>query len=535
MMSSHSTRHRRPAEGQSEADSVVTLRYHELTKHSYHSVRRRAYALDWANQPSPYKRYLELERQSLPQAVPADLLPTLKLLNCLSQPGSPTSRGPANLAVLSALCHLGYGITAQKVSPGRVYSLRAAPSAGALFPCELYLCLRGVERLTDGIYHYAPEDHSLSCLRQGDFLAHLRAAAGDHPALAGADIIFVISAIWWRSGWKYSDRSYRYCLHDTGHLAGNLLLAGKALGYQPAVVYDFVDDEVNHLLGLNSEREAALALVACCSDKPGMALPASLLPPASIAPAYRPLSAQEATYPLILEAHAATSLTGARALTAARSCQLAEPPSPADRGQPSFPLPDPAAVSSPQRLPETIARRRSSRSFACQPIPAEALSALLASIVISYPSDQAALPPLDVAVIVNDVEGLPPGAYRYNAARHCLVQIRDGDLRTWAAYLSLEQRLCGNAAASIFLLADLERLAAQDGERAYRRAHIEAGLRGEFVYLAGRALGWGCSGIGAFYDDQVAEFLKVKPGTGVIYELVVGMESPDERVVECNA
>ena len=301
------------------------------------------------------------------------------------------------------------------------------------------------------------------------------------------------------------------------------------------MVYDFVDDEVNHLLGLNSEREAALALVACCSDKPGMALPASLLPPASIAPAYRPLSAQEATYPLILEAHAATSLTGARALTAARSCQLAEPPSPADRGQPSFPLPDPAAVSSPQRLPETIARRRSSRSFACQPIPAEVLSALLASIVVSYPSDQAALPPLDVAVIVNDVEGLPPGAYCYDAARHRLVQIREGDLRTWAAYLSLEQRLCGNAAASIFLLADLERLAAQDGERAYRRAHIEAGLRGEFVYLAGRALGWGCSGIGAFYDDQVAEFFEVKPGTGVIYELVVGMESPDERVVECNA
>ncbi|MDH7487199.1 MAG: SagB/ThcOx family dehydrogenase [Anaerolineae bacterium] len=533
-MSSYSPKHRRAAGEQPVAGTAVTLRYHEQTKHSYTSVRREAYTLDWANQPSPYKQYLEAERLSLPQEVSGDLPPTLELLRRLAEPGSSAPCRPAGLGELSTLCQLGYGITAQKVYPGLVYDLRAAPSAGALFPCELYVALRGVEGVADGVYHYAPADHSLGCLRRGDFLPVLQAAAGGHPALAGANLIFVISAIWWRSSWKYRQRAYRYCLHDTGHLAGNLLLAGKALGYRPALVYDFVDGEVNRLLGLEVQREAALALVACCSGEPAAPSPAPPPLPA-IAPACRPLSPQEVTYPLILDTHAATCLSDVQALAAARRGVLVQTVLAGGEAQPSFLLPDPTAAASAQPLPETIARRRSSRSFVCQSVSPVALSALLAATAAGYPGDLAAPPPLEVAVIVNAVEGIAPGAYRYDAAHHRLLQVREGDLRSWAAYLSLEQQLCGNAAAVIFLLADLEKLAARGGERAYRRTLIEAGLRGEFIYLVSRALGLGCSGIGAFYDDQVVEFFEAAPGTAVIYELAVGMESPDGRIVECNS
>ena len=533
-MSSHSPTHKRSTEERSPTSAAVTLRYHERTKHSYYSVRREAYTLDWANQPSPYKRYLELERQPLPKQSPAGLPPTLELLRSLDEPnGAP--RGPASLAELSALCHLGYGITAQKVYPGLTYELRAAPSAGALFPCELYLCLRGVKGLPDGVYHYAPDEHSLNRLRQGDFLPHLRAAAGHHPTLAGADLIFIISAMWWRSGWKYRERAYRYCLHDAGHLAGNLLLASKGLGYRPAIVYDFVDEEVSGLLGLDERREAPLVLLPCCLGQPCPAPPSAPPPPPPIAPAYRPLSAQEVSYPLILETHRATCLPDREALMVARSREPGQPAMPAERETwPALTLPDPVAAYSPQPLPETIARRRSSRSFTHQPISIEALSTLLATTVVGYPSDQAASRPLDVALIVNAVQGAEPGVYRYHARDHSLLRVREGNFRAWAAYLALEQRMCGDAAVAFFLLADLERLTAQGGERAYRRAHIEAGLRGELVYLAGRALGLGCSGVGAFYDDQAAEFLELPPGVDVIYELVVGVEVPDERVMERN-
>lgn len=533
-MSTHSPTHERPTEERPPASAAVTLRYHELTKHSYYSVRRETYSLDWANQPSPYKRYLKSERQPLPKGSLAGLPPTLELLRSLNEPNGPV-RGPASLTELSALCHLGYGITAQKFYPSLIYELRAAPSAGALFPSELYLCLRGVEGLPDGVYHYASDDHSLSRLRSGDFLPHLRKAAGHHPTLAGADLIFIISAIWWRSSWKYRDRAYRYCLHDAGHLAGNLLLAAKGLGYRPAVVYDFVDEEVSRLLGLDGQREAPLVLVSCCLGRSAPAPSAAPQPLPPIAPAYQPLSARETTYPLISEAHNATCLPDMEALRATRSREPGPPTLFAEREElPSFPLPDPAAVHSPQPLSETIARRRSSRGFAHQPISIEALSRLLAAAVAGHPSDQAVSRSLDVALIVNAVEGVEPGVYHYDAIGHQLLRVRGGNFRAWAAYLSLEQQMCGDAAAVLFFLADLERLTAGGGERAYRRAHIEAGLRGEWVYLAGRALGLGCSGIGAFYDDQVDEFLEAPPGANVIYGLAVGMEVPDERVVERN-
>jgi len=475
-----------------------------------------------------------IERQPLPPARPADKLPpTLELLRHLDELGG-TLRGPVNLNELSVLCHLGYGITAQKVYPNLTYDLRAAPSAGALFPCELYLCLRGVEGLPDGVYHYAPADHSLGRLRQGDFLPYLQAAAGHHPTLAAADLIFVVSAIWWRSAWKYRERAYRYCLHDAGHLAGNLLLAARALGYRPAVVYDFVDDEVNRLLGLDAQREASLLLVACCQDKAAPVPLPSLPPLPAIAPTYQPLSAEEVVYPLIVETHTATCLTDVEALARARN-RPAERVLLMDRErQRSFPLPDPAATSSPQSLSETIARRRSSRGFARQPIPAGKLSTLLAAAVASYLDDQLVPQLPDVDLIINGVEGIPPGLYCYDAAGCRLIQVREGNFRAWAAYLALEQQMCGDAAAVLFFLVPLQRLAARGGERAYRRAHIEAGLRGELVYLAGRALGLGCSGIGAFYDDQVAEFFEMPPDTGVIYELAIGVEVPDERVVARN-
>jgi len=76
------------------------LRYHELTKHSYYSVRRETYSLDWANQPSPYKRYLKSERQPLPKGSLAGLPPTLELLRSLNEPNGPV-RGPASLTELS--------------------------------------------------------------------------------------------------------------------------------------------------------------------------------------------------------------------------------------------------------------------------------------------------------------------------------------------------------------------------------------------------------------------------------------------------
>jgi len=127
-MSSHSTRQSRPAKAVAEAGQAVTLRYHDLTKHSYESVRRHGHTLDWANQPSTHKRYLGLNQRALPRRpVPGDLPPTLELLQGLASPAvQGVEPSLCGLDELSALCRLSYGITAQKARSDLTYSLRAA-------------------------------------------------------------------------------------------------------------------------------------------------------------------------------------------------------------------------------------------------------------------------------------------------------------------------------------------------------------------------------------------------------------------------
>ena len=107
---------------------------------------------------------------------------------------------------------------------------------------------------------------------------------------------------------------------------------------------------------------------------------------------------------------------------------------------------------------------------------------------------------LEFYVIVNRVEGVPEGAYRYDPVGPGLALVRAGNLSEWAMHLSLDQAFCGQAGAVIFFAANLNDLVQQCGDRMYRQLHLEAGLRAEVAYLAAHALGVGCTGIGAFYD-----------------------------------
>ncbi len=111
---------------------------------------------------------------------------------------------------------------------------------------------------------------------------------------------------------------------------------------------------------------------------------------------------------------------------------------------------------------------------------------------------------VDLHVIVNAVEGVPSGAYVYWPGRGLEI-VRAGELRREAAYLTLEQALGGDAAATIFFLAPLDAIVAAWGERGYRLANLEAGLAGGRAYLAAYALGFGASGL-TFYDTEVVRF-----------------------------
>jgi SagB-type dehydrogenase family enzyme len=108
-------------------------------------------------------------------------------------------------------------------------------------------------------------------------------------------------------------------------------------------------------------------------------------------------------------------------------------------------------------------------------------------------------------LIVNAVDGLEPGAYALDQATRALVLLKSGAFRREAAYLCLEQVLLGQAAAVIFLMADLGEVTQTLGPRGYRAALLEAGIVGGRLYLSAYALKLGASGT-TFYDDEVTAF-----------------------------
>jgi len=138
---------------------------------------------------------------------------------------------------------------------------RPSPSAGGLYPLELYVATQAVEGLVDGLYHYDARAHQLE-LRESRLL---------HPELADmtlgqdvipyANLVIVISAIFQRTLWKYGARGYRYVWLDAGHLGQNLYLVATALRLGPVSIGGFFDEELNRLLGLPLGEEEAIYLM----------------------------------------------------------------------------------------------------------------------------------------------------------------------------------------------------------------------------------------------------------------------------------
>jgi len=159
---------------------------------------------------------------------------------------------------LSQLIWAGQGVT-KKISG---YELRAAPSAGALYPVETYLFIQNVDGFERGIYHYSAKEHTLELLRQGDFRSALVEAALDQDFLAEAAVVFAWTAVFGRSKWKYRERAYRYVYLDAGHIAQNVALAAVALGLGSCQVAALYDDEVNALIGVDGQEESILYLTS---------------------------------------------------------------------------------------------------------------------------------------------------------------------------------------------------------------------------------------------------------------------------------
>ena len=131
--------------------------------------------------------------------------------------------------------------------------LRTTPSAGALYPLELYVAAGDVDDLAPGVYLYQPSSHRLASVVQIDYRSVIARAALDQRWLEQAAAILVIAAVERRSTGKYGERGVRYVYMEAGHAAQNVLLQATALGLGATVVGAFSDSDLKAVLRLRRD------------------------------------------------------------------------------------------------------------------------------------------------------------------------------------------------------------------------------------------------------------------------------------------
>jgi len=154
-------------------------------------------------------------------------------------------RKPLNLKIVSQLLWAAQGITEPRLK------FRAAPSAGATYPLEVYVVSKegGIEELPAGIYKYDPFTHSIKVVRLGDFSERLYEAALKQRWVLEAPINIVITAVYERTTRIYGERGIRYVHMEVGHVGENIYLQAIALGLGTVAVGAFFDDKVWDILG----------------------------------------------------------------------------------------------------------------------------------------------------------------------------------------------------------------------------------------------------------------------------------------------
>ncbi len=150
--------------------------------------------------------------------------------------------GPLRLEEVSQLLWAAQGITSE-------WGGRTAPSAGALYPLEVYLVVLRVLGLEPGVYRYAPRDHGLLCVRRGNVERELIDASAGQQFISRAAAVLVINAMYERTTTKYGERGIHYVHMEAGHAAQNVCLQATVLDLGCVTVGAFDDEAVHSMLG----------------------------------------------------------------------------------------------------------------------------------------------------------------------------------------------------------------------------------------------------------------------------------------------
>jgi SagB-type dehydrogenase family enzyme len=217
--------------------SETALGIHRATRNTPAGAVGAVFAHAFRDPLPPFKPYPGRPRLALPQPAWQSGHPLFEVVG-----GFHAARGfaaePCSREELARVLFLGNGVTQR----GEPRSLRAAPSAGALYAGEVYAVVERVSDVPPGIYSYAVDSHELVALRQGSSLSQLSTSAA---------FGVLITNVFERYSVRYANRGYRYALIDTGHIGENVRLAARELGLHDEAPLRFEDDRLNALLGVD--------------------------------------------------------------------------------------------------------------------------------------------------------------------------------------------------------------------------------------------------------------------------------------------
>jgi len=400
--------------------------------------------------------------------------------------------------------------------------LRSVPSGGGCFPGELYLVATQLGDLAAGLYHYDVAHHSLDLLRVGELRGDVAVALAEPTAPM---LYLLVSAVFWRSGYKYGEFSYRLHSLDLGAIIGQVGAVARAMSLRPGLHLRFDDNALDGLLGLDPQRESAYAVIALSPDAARCPAPPSAapLPPLLAAAAVEgePIS----RWPALARLHDA----------ARRQVPIAGRLSPL-----------PLAVGRPYRLPspalpalwnDSSVRRSALTALRRVTLSLADLAALLLVGACGWTSDIAAETATTVHTalycLVNDVNGLPVGSYVYHASTHTLYGLREGP-HTAALQASLRGPDLNMAAASVclILVGSYERGFAHYGDRWYRMQNLEAGACIQQLLLAAHALGLGSQVHCGFQVPLLNQLLGLPTEQTSLAQILVAASAPNGQTYE---
>lgn len=484
-------------------------RYHELTKYDPRTIDRLGEA-QWDEQPTPWKEISGQEK--------IDIRPYLAFLqDAANDPGSwepPPPAGQLDIASLVKLSWFAAGVNGIGGDPETPQLYRTVPSAGGLYPVELYWAVFDVPGMDPGIWLFHGPTFTLVPVWKGDFSKDIKAIFLDHPSLEGAGAVALLTGLFGRGRWRYKERTWRRMLLDAGHLAANLLEAAGRNRLDAALLTGFVDDGLSDLLFPDADEVPLAGIPVGLNLKTqgpwAVKSPAPSAQDTSLVP--EPGRMQELAHRL-------------------GNIPSDTRPDPAPLGEwiqgdglEYVPLPDPVE---PRDLELANVLRRSCRKYRpdAPGISLDLFSSLIAWAFAPLASGKSPAPAGAVRywIVVLAVEGLQSGVWHYDPSTHSLGLCDAGTFRKECQAVCLGQDLGRDASFLVFHTSVLSEAVEQMGERAYRPLCLEAGMVGERLNLVSQALAMGSSGIGGYFDDLGNQLLGRPLDEALIYISTVGV------------